>query len=146
MYRRGGGAAIVVQLEDYSLEKIEVGNPNNVEAVFGLIRPKKTTSGKMKEFIIVSFYSPPKSRKNTQLLDHLLSNSLYLLSKYPRAGLVIGGDKNNLNISALLDGIPKLKQIVTKPTHKNKILDIILTNMSNLYSEPIITPPVHPDN
>ena len=146
LYKRGGGAAIVAQLKDYSLDKIEVGNPNNVEVVFGLLRPKKTTSCKVKEFIIAAFYSPPKSRKNPQLLDHLLSNSLHLLSKYPNAGLVIGGDKNNLNISALLDGIPKLKQIVTKPTHKNKILDIILTNMSNLYAVPIITPPVQPDD
>ena len=39
------------------------------------------------------------------------------------------------NISDLLDGI--IKQIVTKPTHKG---EIIVTNMSNLYSEPIITP------
>ena len=143
--KRGGGAAIVAQLNTFTLDKIEVPNPNKVEVVFGLLRPKKTTC-KIKEIIIAAFYSPPKSRKNPQLLDHLLSNSLNLLSKYPNAGLCIGGDRNNLNISPLLNGIPKLSQLVTKPTYQHKVLDIILTNMSNLYCVPIITPPVQPDN
>ena len=110
MTKRGGGAAIVVQLKTFSLDKIEVPNPNKVEVVFGLLRPKKTGC-KIKEIIIAAFYSPPNSRKNPQLLDHLLSNSLNLLAKYPNAGLCIGGDKNNLNISPLLNGIPKLSQI-----------------------------------
>ena len=145
MTKRGGGAAIVAQLKTFSLDKIEVPNPKKVEVVFGLLRPKKTTC-KIKEIIIAAFYSPPNSRKKPQLLDHLLSNGLNLLSKYPNAGLVLGGDKNNLNISPLLNGIPKLSQIVTKPTYKHKVLDIILTNMSNLYCVPVITPPVQPDD
>ena len=141
MTKRGGGAAIVVSLKKFSLEKIEVLNPDKVEVVFGLLRPKKTTSN-IKEIIIAAFYSPPKSRKNPFPLDHLLSTSLYLLSKYPNAALVLGGDKNNLNISSLLSGIPKLHQIVTKPTHGSKVLDIILTNVASLYCVPIIAPPV----
>ena len=51
-----------------------------------------------------------------------------------------------LELSPLLSGIPKLKQIVTKPTHKSKILDVILTNMHALYSVPVIVPPVLPDD
>ena len=145
MTKRGGGAAIVVSMKRFSLDKIEVSNPDKVEVVFELLRPKNTTS-KIKEIIIAAFYSPPKSRKNPLLLDHLLSNSLFLLSKYPNAMLVIGGDKNNLNIAPLLNGIPKLNQIVTKPTHKTKVLDIILTNKANLYCVPIIAPPVPPDD
>ena len=144
MTKRGGGAAIVANLKKFSLDKIEVSNPDKVEVVFGLLRPKKTTC-KIKEIIVAAFYSPPKSRKNPQLLDHLLSNTLWLLAKYPNAGLAIGGDKNDLNISSLLNGIPKLKNIVTKPTYKHKVLDILLTNMSSLYCVPVITPPVQPD-
>ena len=143
--KRGGGAAIVVSLKKFTLEKIEVLNPDKVEVVFGLVRPKKTTA-KVREIIVAAFYSPPKSRKNPLLLDHLLSTTLHLLSKYPNAAVVIGGDKNNLNITPLLNGIPKLKQIVTKNTYKFKILDIILTNVANLYCVPIIAPPVPPDD
>ena len=118
-------------------------NPDKVEAVFGIMRPKNANA-KIREIIIAAFYSPPKSRKNPHLLDHLLSTTLYLLSKYPNAGVVIGGDKNDLNITPLLDGIPRLRNIVTKPTHKTKVLDIMLTNMHSLYSVPIITPPCGP--
>ena len=127
------------------MEKLEVSNPDRVEAVFGLLRPKKGTA-KIKEIIIAAFYSPPKSRKNPLLLDHLLSTTQFLLSKYPNAGVVLGGDKNDLNITPLLDGIPRLRQIVSKPTHKSKVLDIMLTNMHSLYCVPIIAPPVAPDD
>ena len=143
--KRGGGAAIIANIEKYSLEKIQVLIPYNLEIVWGLLRPRKTT-GKIKEFIVTAFYSPPHSKKNSKLLDHILSTMHYLLSKYPNAGLILGGDKNDLNLSPLLRGIPKLKQIVTKPTHKSKILDVILTNMHALYSVPVIVPPVMPDD
>ena len=39
----------------------------------------------------------------------------------------------------------KLKQIVTLPTLGNKILDILLTNLSHLLAVPVIHPPVLPD-
>ena len=69
-----------------------------------------------------------------------------LLTKYPSAGLIIGGDKNDLNISSLISGIPGVRQIVTKATHKSKILDIILTNLHQYYQIPVIVPPVQPDD
>ena len=54
--------------------------------------------------------------------------------------------KNNLNISVLLSGIPRLRQIVTQCTYKNKILDVILTNLHSAYSVPEIVPPVPADD
>ena len=143
--KRGGGAAIVVNQREFSLEKMSVNIPNNLEVVWGLMRPKKE-SATIREIIVAAIYAPPHSKKNNQLLDHLLSTTHYLLSRYPRAGLVIGGDKNDLKISTLISGIPRLKQIVTKYTYRRKILDIILTNMSHLYAVPEIVPAVPPDN
>ena len=142
--KRGGGAAIVVSLEKFSLEKIEVANPDKLEIIWGLLRPKNTTS-QIKEIIVSAFYSPPKSRKNSKLLDHIMVMTQSLLTKYPKAGLVIGGDKNNLNITSLLIGIPGVRQIVTRATHKSKVLDIILTNLHRMYCVPNIVPPVAPD-
>ena len=80
------------------------------------------------------------------MLDHLLSTIHILLTKYPNAGVIIGADKNDLNISSLLMGIPRVKQIVTKNTYKDKILDIIITNLHQYYLEPVIVPPVPPDD
>ena len=93
-----------------------------------------------------AFYSPPRSRKNPLLLDHILVTVPNLLTKYPYAGIIIGGDKNNLNITSLLHGIPKLRQIVTESTHKDKILDIIMTNLHQMYCVPKIVPAVQPDD
>ena len=83
--------------------------------------------------------------KTSGIGKHLLVFHIFL-TKYPNAGVVLGGDKNNLNIATLLTGIPRLKQIVTQYTHKNKILDVILTNMHSLYGVPVIVPPVPPDD
>ena len=92
--RRGGGAAIVANLREFSLERIPVSIPHNLEVVWGLLRPKKESES-IREIIVAALYSPPHYKKNSKLLDHLLSTTHYLLSVYPRAGLVIGGDKNN---------------------------------------------------
>ena len=143
--KRGGGAVIIVNLRKFSLEKISINIPNNLEVVWGLVRPKKE-SATIREIIVAAIYSLPHSKKNNLLLDHLISTTHYLLSKYPRAGLVIGGDKNDLKISTLLSGIPRLRQIVTKFTHRRKILDVIMTDMSPLYGIPDIVPAVPPDN
>ena len=56
--KRGGGAAIVVNIEQFSLEKIDVVIPYKLEVVWGLMRPKKKTS-KIKEILVGAFYSPP---------------------------------------------------------------------------------------
>ena len=143
--KRGGGAAIVAPVEKFNLEKMDILNPHNLEIVWGLMRPKNITS-LVKEFIVVAFYCPPNSRKKSKLLDHILTNIHVLITKYPNAGVIIGGDKNELNISSLISGIPRAKQLVTKCTHKNKIIDIILTNLQKFYQVPIIVPPVAPDD
>ena len=49
-------------------------------------------------------------------------------------------------IQAIVDALPKCKQIVTRCTYKNrKIQDVILTNMSQLFAIPFIAPAVQPD-
>ena len=143
-YKRGGGCAIVAHLPKFSLEKIDVTIPSSVEVVYGLLRLKQP-SDHLREIIAVSFYSPPKSRKKTQLMDHIISTVQNLLTKYPRAGIVIGGDRNEMSISPLLIAIPRLKQLVTQPTCNGKILDVLLTNLHEFYLIPMIVPAVNPN-
>ena len=69
-----------------------------------------------------------------------------LLTKYPHAGVIIGADRNDLDISSLLLGIPRVRQIVTENTYTNKIHDIIITNLHQFYLPPIVVPPVAPDD
>ena len=68
------------------------------------------------------------------------------MTKYPNAVLAIGGDRNELSISPLLQSIPKLRQIVTKNTCNGKVLDVLLINIPEFYPPPVIVPPVPADD
>merc|ERR1711954_362836 len=114
--KRGGGAAIIVNTEKFTLDKLEIIIPYKLEVIWGLMRPKKV-SPKIREIIVCAFYSPPKSKKNSKLLDHLISTSHFLITKYPNAGIIMGGAKNDLNLAPLIRGVPRLKNIVTKNTY-----------------------------
>ena len=145
--KRGGGCAIVADVTKYTLEKIEVSIPSAVEVVYGLLRPRevKIVAG-VKVFIVVAFYSPPKSRKKTILADHIVTTCQTLLTKYPNAGLIIGGDRNEMSVSPLIFGLPKLHQINQNSTCYGKVLDVLLTNLYDLYQVPKVVPPVNPDD
>ena len=67
--KRGGGAAIVAPIDKFSLEKLDILIPHNLEIVYGLLRPKNVTKGGISEIICVSFYCPPRSPKKSKLLD-----------------------------------------------------------------------------
>ena len=144
--KRDGGAAIVANLKEFTLDKLSVTIPKKLEVVWGLMRPRKVGPDSVKEIIVGAFYSPPNSKMNSKLLDHIMTTMHHLLTKYPNAAIILGGDKNNLNISTLISGIPRLRQIVTKNTHGNKIVDVIMTNMHAYYRPPIIIPPIIPDD
>ena len=143
--KRGGGAAIVVNVEKFSLEKLNIYIPHKLEVVWGLLRPKSTINQQIREIIACSLYFPPNSKKHSKMLDHIISTSHHFLTKFPSAMLVLGGDINKLNISPIISSLPRVRQIVTQNTRGDKILDVILTNFPQFYSVPVIYPPVPPD-
>ena len=67
-----GGAAIVVNLERFTCEKLKVNIPNNIEAVWGLLRPKDP-SAKFKKIVACSFYSPPNKNRNSKMADRIVT-------------------------------------------------------------------------
>ena len=144
--KRGGGAAIVAPVDKYTLNKLDVLIPHNLEICWGLMRPKDIANSEIREYILASFYSPPKSRKKSKLVDHIITTVQILLTRYPEAGLIIGGDRNDLDIAPIISGIPRSQQIVNSPTINGKILDVIITNLYQLYHTPVVVPPIQPDN
>ena len=57
-----------------------------------------------------------------------VTSSVYVLkSRYDDLKFLIGGDVNTLAYKPILDSSPDLKQVVERPTHGNRILDVILT-------------------
>ena len=143
--RTYGGAAIVVNTVKYSCEKLDILVPNNLEAVWGLVKPKQATE-KFGKIVACSFYSPPNKHKNSKMADHIASTLHMLCSKYPDCGIILGADKNNMDITPILNCGLKLRQIVDQNTRGCKILDILIMNTSSYYKSPIIVPPIQPDN
>ena len=142
--KRGGGVGIAVNLKNFSISKLNVPIPKSVETVWGLMKPN-TPSSKFSSILVCCFYSPPNLKRNHALLNHLISTLQELLKMHANAGIILCGDCNDIEISSLLATDPSLQQIVTKPTHNVKILDVICTNLYNYYEEPQLLPPLTPD-
>ena len=68
------------------------------------------------------------------------------MTKFPKCGLFIGGDRNSLNIGPILMGRPKSQQVVTENTHNDKCLDVLITNIHTLYQPIEISTAVIPDD
>ena len=147
--RRGGGAAITLISESpFVLTKLDIpveSGGQSLEVCWGLLKPKNPT-GHIKCLIVCAFYLPPYSRKKTALVEHITLNYFSLKSQHPDSAFVCGGDKNDLNIQLLLNIDPSFRQIITKPTYKQSVLDVLVTDIGQYYMEPIIRPAVQPDN
>ena len=142
---RGGGVALIVDLEKYSCEKISIFIPKGLEVVWGLLKPKSSTA-QIKKIIACSFYSPPNNGRNTRLADYLVGALQMLITKYPDAGIIMGADRNKMDISPILNCGLRLRQEVNRNTRHGSILDILIMNLSRFYNSPIIAPPLNPDD
>ena len=67
--------------------------------------------------------------------DHLFQSLLLAESRFPNCALIVAGDFNRLDVKSIQRQF-RLKQIVKKPTRKNAILDLVLTNMHDYYADP----------
>ena len=143
--KRGGGAGIIVNLERFSVEKLDICNPHNLEICWALAKPK-SQNAMVQKIILCSFYCPPRSKKKVKLVDHIICTLQTLTTRYPDCGICLGGDKNKLDITPILNSNMKLLQMVTKSTRKDEILDIFVTNLAHCYNQPVIIPPVPPDD
>ena len=89
-----GEAAIIVNQEKFTAEKLNIFIPHNLEVVWSILKPKDAEA-KYKRIIICSFYSPPNSKKNLKLTDHLVTTLQMLHTQYPDSPMMLGADKNN---------------------------------------------------
>ena len=143
--RGWGGAAILVNQEKFNLEKLNILIPHNLEIIWGMLRPKSEEAF-FKQILVCSFYSPPKSRKNPALTDHIVTTLQMLKTKFPEAPIILGSDKNSMDIKPLLNAGLRLRKVVDLPTRQGKILSVIIMNVSSLYNAPVIIPPVPCDD
>ena len=141
-----GGAAIIVNGSKFTSRKLnEITPPEGLEVVWGLAK-SKSPGTKFKSIILCSFYSPPGKGKNTRLADHLVTTLHSLYTKYPDSGIILGADKNGMDLTPLLNCGLHLRQVVDKCTHGRKIIDVLIMNLFAYYQSPEIAPPVKCDD
>ena len=116
-----GGAAILVNLEKFSCDKIPIHIPQNLEVVWGLLRPKNP-GAKFKKIIVCSFYSPPNKQRNSKLADHIVGTLHMLAANHPGSAIILGADKNYMDIRPILNCGLRLRQCVDKPTRQGSFL------------------------
>ena len=142
--KTGGGAALAINPNKFNVSKLNISIPKPLEIVWGILRPVDPT-GEIRKIILCSFYSPPNSRKNNALIDHISVTYNSLKMQHPDAGTLICGDKNSLDENKILALDPNFSQIVSENTRKNKILSIIITDLKNFFHVPMVIPPVPVD-
>ena len=102
----------------------------NFETMWIYLRPPHKLYRGFSCLIACVVYKPPSSDNNA-FIEHLCTTLDLVLNKYPNAGIFLLGDFNRCPVSSLLRHFT-LRQIVKNPTRKDAILDLILTNMSNI--------------
>ena len=95
---------------------------------------------------VVIQYIKPNKKGNSKMADYIVTTLQMLSSKYPECGLILGADKNDMDIGPILRCGLRLRQVVDSSTRQGAILDIIIMNLFSYYKSPIIVPPIHPDN
>ena len=143
LYRRGGGVCIIADITQISISQLEIQS-GNLEIVWAIVKPLQDSI--IKEIITFSFYLPPKSKMKSKMTDHIVTTLHQLLTTYPRAGIMGGGDRNDWNVTPLLDAIPRFQNLQLLPTLNGKNLDVFLSNLGNFYSSSIVVPPLLPDD
>lgn len=138
--RRGGGVAIFVRDSIQCRQLTEYTVPDEIECLWIQIRPHRLPRP-LTAIALGGIYSPPNSPHQEILIEHLQSTADDICLKHPDCGLVLLGDFNRLNISDLCRG-NGLTQVVKDNTRGDAILDMILTNMPDLYNRPTILPPI----
>ena len=140
-----GGAAIIVNLKKFSCQKIPIQIPQSLEVVWGLLRPK-APGAKFKTIIACSFYSPPNKQRNAKMADHIVGTLHMLATQHPDSAIILGADKNNMDIRPLLNCGLKLRNCVDQGTRQGVILDVIIMNTFAFYNSAFIAPPIQPDD
>ena len=143
--KRGGGTAIASCPKKFSLVKLHIEIPRSVEVVWGLLRPRMVV-GRITVIILCSFYCPPRSKKKNILINHISTVLSKLRVDHPNAATIIAGDNNDLDETGILALDPNFAQLVRKPTRKENILSIVITDLRRFLVEPKIVDPIPVDD
>ena len=120
---------ICLYLKDTNYKRLdELSCCQDHEILWVKLRPKRLPRGFSYLIAGVVYHPHWTATENDCMRDHLFQSLLLAESRFPNCALIVAGDFNRLDVTSIQRHF-RLKQIVKKPTRKNAILDLVLTNM-----------------
>jgi hypothetical protein len=138
---RGGGVCVYIKSDILCVRLLDLEN-NRFECLWLCLRPRRLPRP-LSGIVICVAYHPtglPVS-DHDDLNEYLINTTDVIRNKYPDHGLVITGDFNDFETGTLMSS-QNVKQVVDKPTRETAILDLIITNLHQLYQCPHILAPL----
>ena len=137
-HARGGGVCIYLS---ENIPWLDLENSSS-ECLWLWLRPERLPRP-LSGIAVCLIYNPPdRSAQELRDLDeYLIDTTDCLRNKYQDCGIIILGDFNNFDLHNLASN-HSLKQVVHLPTRGSAILDLIATNLHNLYEKPYILAPL----
>ena len=153
-YRRprgktGGCCAIVYNQTKFVVEEVFENKEEGIESVWAIFTPRVLDHKlqRIKRICIGSIYIAPRSVMKSETIDHIIQTIHFVRSKFNNeVNFVIGGDVNKTDYSDVIDSYGALKQCVTVGTRKEATLEIILSDLLNLYHPPTVLAPLQVDS
>ena len=109
-----------------------------------MLQPK-FHSKKLKKLCIGSIYISPTSKYKKDTINHIIEAIHIVRSKYDNVSYLISGDFNEYCHQDILDSYGALNQVVRESTRKDRVLEIILTDLHTDYHTPVSLPPLQAD-
>ena len=136
-----GGVCIYLKDDAFKYNRLdELSCCDDHETLWVQLRPPRRPRG-FSSLIAAVIYHPFWTKPENDLMrDHLFKSLSLAESKFPNCALIVAGDFNRLDVKSIQRHF-RLKQIVKKPTRKNAILDLVLTNLHKFYDTPQSFPP-----
>lgn len=138
---RGGGVCVYAKKFINSKRLFELDD-DQYECMWIWLRPNRLPRPLSGIAACVLYNPPDRGVQEQRDLNEYLSRSIdSIRNKYSHCGILVLGDFNNANVPALTTR-QNLKQIVTKPTRNEAILDLIFTDFHTFYNAPEIHAPL----
>eukprot|EP00057_Strongylocentrotus_purpuratus_P017941 XP_011672415.1 PREDICTED: uncharacterized protein LOC100890267 [Strongylocentrotus purpuratus] len=138
--RQGGGVALYIRDDINCYEVFRNVTPPHLEALW--VRLKSSRTVQLANDIYVGvIYSPPRSPSRGEMSDYIIAAVDNIRLQSDSATIVIMGDFNDLATDDI-EHQTLLSQVVTEPTRGTATLDKILTDMADVYNDPVISAPI----
>ena len=127
---------------------MHVQTEEGIETVWAMLTPRKLDHKlqQIKRICVSSIYIAPRSKLKSQTMDHIIQSIHIIRARYDnKVSFILGGDVNRTDYTDVLDSYGALKQCVTVGTRNQATLEIILSDLINLYHPPTVRGPLQVD-